>query len=490
MKKVKRFDLSEIGKFEMTPQGFMKIPGFATRTGVFTYKDGDGNIRRELRHPDEVFDPASLKTLQNSPVTLDHPPVMVEPTNIHQFIKGYCTDKVGVNRELVEAELIVSHKDAIDAIEGGLRELSSGYTADLKEESGIYNGARYDFRQTNIKYNHVALVDKGRAGPEVRLRLDSADAVMETNQGELKMKMDTIKIGDQEVEMPRQAAMVVKDMMDRYDELKAKSDMQGSEVESSMEDSEDKKMAMMDMYKDMKAMHSDMMGGEEKGDNDPDLGKGISPNIPDEDMAPEGTKATKKVTSADTDGPKKAAGYDSEDDDEHGDEENDGVAKAPAQALAEALSKSKDLKDKLDMANAKLDEYESKGKGGCSPKMDSAKFNQAVASRINLIKKAERLVDTKTSQKFDSMTDHQIRCASIRAVHPSVDLKGKSGVYVEARFDSITEQVSAATTLRVGTRNSQARMDKYSGANAEDARQRYMEQSKQAWKTDLSATKK
>ena len=44
MKTVKRFDLSEIGSFEVTPQGFLKIPGFATRTGVFTYKDGDGNL--------------------------------------------------------------------------------------------------------------------------------------------------------------------------------------------------------------------------------------------------------------------------------------------------------------------------------------------------------------------------------------------------------------------------------------------------------------
>jgi hypothetical protein len=60
-----------------------------------------------------------------------------------------------------------------------MREVSCGYTADLVEEPGVYQGQAYDFIQRNIKYNHIAIVDKGRAGPDVRIRLDSEDAVME-----------------------------------------------------------------------------------------------------------------------------------------------------------------------------------------------------------------------------------------------------------------------------------------------------------------------
>lgn len=490
MKTVKRFDLSEIGSFEVTPQGFLKIPGFATRTGVFTYKDGDGNIRRELRHPDEVFDPESLSTLQNSPVTLDHPPVMVDPSNINKYIKGYCTDKVGVNRDLVEAELIVSHKDAIDAIKKGMRELSSGYAADLVEESGIYEGTRYDYRQTNIKYNHLALVDKGRAGPEVRLRLDSADAIMEKQKGDT-MKMDRIKIGDQEVEMPRQAAMVVKDMMDRYDEMKSKTDMMGSEKEDGdgnetglFKNQEE----MMDMYKDMKAMHDSINGkvadSEEEDEDKMDMDvnqNSVGPNIPDSDMAKDGTSVGSKVGSSDTKGDMRAAGYDAED---------DGVANSPAEELAMALEENKGLKDKLDAMSAKLDEYEDTSVK--EDKMDSmdSKINKAVLARTSLLRKAEKILGSKSSDRFDSMTNHQIRCEAIKAVHNNIDLKGKSKVYVEARFDSVVDSIGKADSFRVGTKMKKNRMDKYESVNSKDARERYLEESRNAWKGSLSAEKK
>ena len=36
----------------------------------------------------------------------------------------------------------------------------------------------YDYIQRNIRANHVAIVEKGRAGDAPRIRLDSADAVM------------------------------------------------------------------------------------------------------------------------------------------------------------------------------------------------------------------------------------------------------------------------------------------------------------------------
>jgi len=73
-KQVRRFDLGEIKSATRTPQGFLKCPGFATRTGVFPYLNADGSIRNELRHPDDVNDPESLATLKNATVTIEHPP--------------------------------------------------------------------------------------------------------------------------------------------------------------------------------------------------------------------------------------------------------------------------------------------------------------------------------------------------------------------------------------------------------------------------------
>jgi hypothetical protein len=55
-----------------------------------------------------------------------------------------------------------------------LREVSCGYTCDCDPTPGKYEGERYDCVQRNIRYNHVAIVARGRAGPEIRLHLDAA----------------------------------------------------------------------------------------------------------------------------------------------------------------------------------------------------------------------------------------------------------------------------------------------------------------------------
>lgn len=46
-------------------------------------------------------------------------------------------------------------------------ELSSSYRYDPVFKPGVFQGQRYDFVMTNIRGNHVALVEEGRAGPDV-----------------------------------------------------------------------------------------------------------------------------------------------------------------------------------------------------------------------------------------------------------------------------------------------------------------------------------
>ncbi|MCP3683872.1 MAG: DUF2213 domain-containing protein, partial [bacterium] len=72
----------------------------------------------------------------------------------------------------------VTRKDAVQAVEGGKQQLSLAYNHDKVKESGTYKGMPYDIRQTNIKYNHLAIVDTGRAGAVASINLDSDDAVL------------------------------------------------------------------------------------------------------------------------------------------------------------------------------------------------------------------------------------------------------------------------------------------------------------------------
>ena len=64
--------------------------------------------------------------------------------------------------------LTVTDQEAIDAIENGTaKELSCSYAYDPDFAAGEHEGIAYDFIMRNIRGNHVALVDSGRAGPDV-----------------------------------------------------------------------------------------------------------------------------------------------------------------------------------------------------------------------------------------------------------------------------------------------------------------------------------
>lgn len=72
------------------------------------------------------------------------------------------------NAPYVDAPLTVWDRAAIEAIEdGSFRELSCAYRYDPEFTPGTHEGVAYDFVMRNIRGNHVALVEEGRAGPDV-----------------------------------------------------------------------------------------------------------------------------------------------------------------------------------------------------------------------------------------------------------------------------------------------------------------------------------
>lgn len=498
---VRRFDLGgSITSIERTPQGFLKVPGFATRTGVFTYMDGDGKVRRELRHPDDVFDPVSLATLRNAVVTLDHPPELVTPENFKTYSKGYTTDRVEVNRDLVETDLIIAADDAIAAVEKeGIRELSCGYVSDLDEEPGVYNGTPYDFKQTNIKYNHVALVKRGRAGPEARLRLDSADAVMQeaaavpaaifSPEGENDMEVNeenktkSIVISGQKVELPAHAADVIQALLDRYD------DMRGQVAQIQEE-------------------HT--MKKDEVQKKDVDVSqKGVSPQPAVEQMAPDGRASSKKVDDENPFAKKKEDEEEEEkkkkdkkdaEEKEDGEEEEKKKDKKDAEGddpVGKMKKDAEEMKGKLDAMQAKLDEYAAQSSSKMSgempgKKMDSADVRSQIKLRVRLERQAEKLVPSSVSTKFDSMSDDEIRSSVIKHRHPKADLSGKSSVYLQTRFDSITETMEEGETVRkeMGSSLLNTRMDKFESADPMNARRAMIDKSRSLYTEKLSASKK
>jgi hypothetical protein len=75
-----------------------------------------------------------------------------------------------------------------DVESGKRKELSCGYTYDPILESGVFEGKPYKIKMSNIRFNHVALVQEGRAGSDVKV-LDGKI------QGEINMADKSGKIG-------------------------------------------------------------------------------------------------------------------------------------------------------------------------------------------------------------------------------------------------------------------------------------------------------
>jgi hypothetical protein len=103
---------------------------------------------------------------------------------------------------------MITDSDAIAALEAGRSELSCGYTADVVIEPGTWQGQRYDAKQTNIRGNHVALVDAGRAGPTCSIRMDAADAAQE-----ITVENVMIEVGGAKYSVPAEMAAELAKML-------------------------------------------------------------------------------------------------------------------------------------------------------------------------------------------------------------------------------------------------------------------------------------
>ncbi|MFC0227414.1 DUF2213 domain-containing protein [Serratia aquatilis] len=165
----------------ITENGYLRVPGRVARCGVQQYlaselglKDRAPNsIVNVYRPPEEVFSPASLASYDNSDVTEEHPDDLVDSTTFKQVSVGHAISPGQRDEEdenFVVVDLLIKAQEAIDSINRGKAELSAGYTAEYVNRPGIApDGTPYEFVQTNITINHIALCDQARAGHLARL---------------------------------------------------------------------------------------------------------------------------------------------------------------------------------------------------------------------------------------------------------------------------------------------------------------------------------
>ena len=221
-----RYDFAPITGSETTEEGYLRVWCRAARTGTQLYRRADGTQVREYRPPEEVSSPDSLSTFGMKPATWGHPPVLLDSSNTKQYQVGYSGSQVRYNDGFVEVALVVTDADAIEKIKRkDATEVSAGYKVDFDPTPGqTPEGEEYAGVQRNIRVNHIAIVPRGRAGPEVRLlldRMDAADAVscdpdlIRTPESALQPSssaspvMATVKLDGLEIDLPAEAATAV-----------------------------------------------------------------------------------------------------------------------------------------------------------------------------------------------------------------------------------------------------------------------------------------
>lgn len=234
MKTYDRVDLS----VKKQPDGSYK--GFAnlTRVGVFKYLTADGSIRRDLRHPDHVFNVDSMESLKLLPIVVDHPTTGdVSPENYAVLSVGSTGDSVQIADKHLGNSVAIKGAAGIQAVDAGKRELSLGYDTDRVFTPGTYDGEEYDCIQTNIRYNHLAIVNRGRAGRKARLNITN-DASFEFDEEDAELlkrssKMVKVTLDNLEYEAAPEVANALKKLQESVKDSETKiADLEKSVVES------------------------------------------------------------------------------------------------------------------------------------------------------------------------------------------------------------------------------------------------------------------
>ena len=232
--KVQRYDNYAIQAIK-TDEGFVRDAPIIGRTGILEYRNVDGSIRREYRPPEEAFNVDSLASIRGKPITQLHHGLVTSANYFNSHPVGTVISDGRQDGNNIRADVVIYSLDTKD------RELSLGYETELEETPGVTpEGEHYDAIQRNIRYNHLAIVPRGRAG-NARLNMDGNQSIEEVETMSTKIKMDN----GIEYEVPAEVKVAYDAMVEKADATKkdldamtAKFDSAQAEIEKLKADAE------------------------------------------------------------------------------------------------------------------------------------------------------------------------------------------------------------------------------------------------------------
>lgn len=237
--------------------GFLHVEAVIARTGIQKYLPSElGDEGSEavgvFRSEEQVTQEDSIKSFTNVPVTDNHPNEMVNIENFSKYSKGSISSIVVIQLAdgitALKTNLVITDKSLIESIRNGKKELSVGYENILLQKDGTHNGEDYKYIQTDIRANHVAVVDEGRCGGVCKLMIDNSpmSGKLIKDEGGIVMK---ITINGKEFDVSEEVASEIKKLQEAS--KKASEDME--EEKEVMKESNDKLQATVDVLSTSKS---------------------------------------------------------------------------------------------------------------------------------------------------------------------------------------------------------------------------------------------
>jgi 8-oxo-dGTP pyrophosphatase MutT (NUDIX family) len=181
-----RVSVANISKSNICPYAGREIPGWDEETQTHALGLDPDKIYMMLRDPEELR--KSVPTWNGVQLLRKHVPVDVDDHKKYDIV-GTVGTNAAFNDPYLQNSLVFWTKEGIDLVESEeQRELSSGYEYDPIMKPGVFKGEPYDGVMTNIRGNHVALVEEGRVGPDVMVEDSIVNiqwAMIENALGEL-----------------------------------------------------------------------------------------------------------------------------------------------------------------------------------------------------------------------------------------------------------------------------------------------------------------
>jgi hypothetical protein len=153
--------ISNISKATVNPYRGEEIPNYE-KLGL----DKD-KIYHLLRHPDELKKAAD--TFNGLPLLFRHKATSADD-HPHDIVIGATGNDATWEPPYITNSLVIWPKYASEAVENGdQQEISSGYSYRMDPTPGEYEGIHHDGIMRDICGNHCALVQRGRAGSDVKV---------------------------------------------------------------------------------------------------------------------------------------------------------------------------------------------------------------------------------------------------------------------------------------------------------------------------------